>query len=146
VKQTWLVRLLARSLRLTRRCVSKFRGSPLAKGTRWDWYDPVGAGIALIGGSITGSWRSLLRGSPLIATFVLAAVLIGANLILLGLRRRRRDILSAWVSAGCCPRCGYDRRGNVAGVCPECGGPVRRHATAEADDKAEQISGTQIPK
>jgi len=104
--------------------MSKVRGNPFTRGTQADWYEPVGMGLAVIAGALAGSWRSLPR-SPVIAAAVLAAGLLGTNLVLLGLRRRRQDTLARRLHAGCCTRCGYPRRGNVSGVCPECGTPVK---------------------
>jgi tRNA(Ile2) C34 agmatinyltransferase TiaS len=93
---------------------------------------PAVLGLVTVGGFVVACWFSLRRVRPFIADVPKGAaavslaggiVLYSGSLILLGLRRRRRDVIAARLRAGLCPRCGYDLRVNN-GRCPECGATV----------------------
>jgi len=120
-------KLICRSLRFTQNQVSRFRGHPLARGSEWSWEEPVWWSVGLLAGVGFASVGSMLNGRlfelPLVSLLFVA--LISWNLIMLGLRRRRRQIISARFRAFRCLRCGYDLKATPQ-KCPECGSVGRK--------------------
>ena len=89
---------------------------------------------------ILGSRRPLLvpgfsgRAGYLLPMWILAALAVGITAIVFRLTRRQNS--DVWNADGCCPHCGYSRKGNVGDRCPECGVSLSklddRRALAEA--------------
>lgn len=83
------------------------------------WNQTRGHGMSLLGMSLlvwllsVGSVLLLIVGVFLIGV-PLAVSVMGAAYVMLFHAGRT-------IAAGCCVRCGYDRRGQVGGRCPECG-------------------------
>ena len=132
MRGTWHARLAVKSMRFARYGTWKPGRDARVKRQQWDWWMPALLGLVTVGGFVVVGSLSLRRVRPFIADAPKVApavalaggiVLYSGSLILLGLRRRRRDVIAARLRAGLCPRCGYDLRVND-GRCPECGAPV----------------------
>lgn len=101
--------------------------------------------------SFLQSWKAALAGIPMVATWVAAALLIGQELIQIGVFPHEGMIalmlllsvcgVVAWINRICrgirdetlvalpplCESCGYDLTGRAPGeLCPECGVPVQQ--------------------
>jgi hypothetical protein len=79
-------KLIVRSLRFTRKVLSKLRGQPFGREKAWAWYEPIGRGFGLMAGVAAGWLFPVVRGGFHVPYELIPAAIVSGNLLMLGLK------------------------------------------------------------